>query len=60
VVADRVRTAFAEKHISASIGMAMRRPDMGLALAVDAADQSMYEEKRRKRVAGYKRSGTFG
>ncbi len=48
VVLERIREAFARHQVQASVGMAMRSPAMGLALAWQEADARMYANKRAK------------
>ena len=48
-LAERVQSSLAEADISASIGCAARHPSKGLAVAVEEADQKMYEHKRRQK-----------
>ncbi len=50
-LAERVQSSLAEAKISASIGCAARHPSKGLAVAVEEADQKMYERKRTKKSA---------
>ncbi len=58
-IANRIRAAMAEKNISASIGMAPRRPDAGLENAMEAADQCMYEDKRRRKGVSNPQKGAY-
>ncbi|AFZ43681.1 diguanylate cyclase with GAF sensor [Halothece sp. PCC 7418] len=44
-LAERVQTSLMEAGISASVGFASRHPSQGLSVAVEEADQKMYECK---------------
>lgn len=44
----RLRAAFAEAEIKASMGLAARQPSAGLVAAWESADGRMYEEKRSR------------
>lgn len=46
ILLQRIRAVLAEDNVSASVGMAMRTPSLGLAHAWSEADQRMYAEKR--------------
>ena len=48
VLLARVRKAFAERGVDASIGLSMRRPSTGLTAAWEEADKRMYSEKHAK------------
>ncbi len=48
ILLARVRQAFAERSVDASIGFSMRRPSTGLSAAWEEADKRMYAEKRAK------------
>ena len=45
----RIRDAFSQRNIAASLGMAMRRQNRPLSEAFQLADQRMFEEKRRRK-----------
>jgi diguanylate cyclase len=45
---ERIRVAFAEQDVAASIGSASRNPAFGLVEALHRADEAMYVEKRGK------------
>jgi len=45
---ERIRNAFAQRRIGASLGMAMRRQNRPLHEAFQLADQRMYEDKRQR------------
>ena len=47
---ERTRTSLRDHGVSASIGVALRRPETGLAMAWKAADLRMYEQKRATQV----------
>jgi diguanylate cyclase len=48
---ERIRAAFAEQAVAASIGYASRNPAFGLVEALHRADEAMYTEKRCKTPA---------
>ena len=45
---QRIRAVLREDNVSASVGLATRKPSLGLAHAWSEADQRMYEEKRSR------------
>ncbi len=47
VLLARLRQAFAERGVKASMGMSMRKPSLGLMAAWEEADKCMYLEKRQ-------------
>jgi diguanylate cyclase (GGDEF)-like protein len=54
-LSDRLEQSLNQEGVQASIGLSMRNPSGSLADAHDAADQRMYDCKRRRKAA---RAGT--